>query len=357
MAAGNLQGLLGLLGSFSPGQWTEDVYVKSPPYLVENSSGKVTVITQDSEAELVLDKLTKLLGLTKIKQGHTFYSVTRSKSIRAFRLFDWYVRRSWQHKDFAVLWAIIFIAETKSWSRSKISMESVAELTNCDMKLCAEIMQEILDGEASPASVQGFTEYTLDKQRVMASLAEHIEALPTWTEELVMRALCTETGGSVEEIHEQIITQGVGLAAAYKVAERLKHEGYLYPSRHFRVAEKGPMREYLSANCRNCFYGYTSEEKCLLDVFKQLEDTLSRHYGRKLTNEERIALFTSIKSVPFSSRIGRRVLESLGLIHQVEVLMGERRVLGMLKKIEQQYKIEFPIAKHEIEDGEPRSSR
>lgn len=356
MLASKTQIPLSLLGAFSPGQWTEELYIRAPPYVVENTSGRVVLSPSDTETEAVLDYLSHPLGLVKRKQGHVQYVVNRSDSIKALRLFDWFVRRSWRDKRFAVLWAIIYFGEAKGWSRPKISMESVAEMTNCDLKTCSAIMQNILDGKAEPSVVQGYTDYDLNKERTLQSLTNLIDEVPTWTEELVMKSLCSGMGGSVEDVYEQIMTQGLGIAAAYKIVERLKHDGYIYAARHYRVNEKGPMREQLSANCRNCFHGYSSEERCFLDTFRQIEGILAMHYGRKLSEEERRSLYASIKLIPFSSRVSRRVLESLGLIHQVEIMTNERRVLNVLKKIEEGYRIEFPIRKSAAQDVETTTS-
>lgn len=347
MTVGKGQVPLALLGAFPPNQWTEDLYVRAPPFIVENMPGRVHVIPSDSEAQEILDNVARPLGFVKRKQGHVRYLVSRSDSIKALRLFDWFVRRSWRDKRFAVLWTIIYIGETKHWSHPNISLESVAEVAHCELKQCADIMTAILDGAAAPSKIAGYTDYELKKERVISYLMSMLKELPTWTEELVMKSLCSGMGGSVEDVYEQIMPQGLGIEAAYKVAERLKRRGYLYAARHYRVNERGPMREQLSANCRNCFYGYSSEDRCLTDTLRQVEGMLSTYYGREFSEEEKRSLYASIKLIPLSSRVSRRVLESLWLIHQVQVVTNERRVVNLLKKIEEKCGIELPI---KIED-------
>jgi hypothetical protein len=334
---------LSLLGSFSPADWSEELYARLPPYVLENAAGKVLLLPMKTHAELILDDLSSPLGLKKRKQGHTYYVVSKSDSIRAFRQFDWFVRRSWRNKGFAVLWAVIYIAQAKGWNRPGVSLDSVAEIAGLEPKQCAKIFEELLDAKASESRISGFTEYEVDRQKVELTLDEFLSELPSWPEEVIMNSLCSGTGGSIADIYENLFTLGLTVGAAYKIVERLKDQGYIYPMRHFRVNERGPMRELLSANCRTCFYGYTSEEKCLLATFRQLEESLERYYGKKLTNEERSSLYLSIKSIPYSSRICRRVLESLKLIHQVERITKEGRVLSMLKKIEEKYGIDFPL--------------
>ena len=350
MAVAKTQIPLKLLGSFSPGQWTEELYVRAPPFTLENTAGRVHIIPIDTATEEVLESLAHFLGLVKRKQARVQFLVNRSESLRTLRLFDWFIRRSWRDKRFTVLWTIIFIGETKNWSRPKISLESVSEMADCDLKQCMQIMQEILDGETTPSKVLGYTDFDLNKERTIEYLVRILEELPSRTDELVMKSLCSGMGGSVEDVHEQVMPQGLGIEAAYKIVERLKREGYVYAARHYRVNERGPMREHLSANCNACFYGFSSEEKCLMGTLRQIEENLSRYYGKQLSQEEKQSLYGSIKLMPLGSRVSRKVLESLGLIHQVEVITSERGVLNMLKKIEEGYGIEFPIRKSREED-------
>jgi hypothetical protein len=334
---------LSLLGSFSPSDWNEELYSRLPPYVLENAGGKVFVLPMKNHAELVLDELAPRLGLKKRKQGHTYFVVDRGDSIRGFRQFDWFLRRSWKRKDFAVLWAVVYVAQMKGWNRPGISLESVAEIAGLEPKQCSKIFEELLEARVLESRINGFTEYEVDRKKAELILERFLSQLPSWPEEVIMNTLCSGIGGSIADIYENLFSTGLTIGAAYKIMEGLKEEGYVYPMRHFRVNEKGPMRELLSANCRNCFYGYTSEERCLLDTFRQLEDSIERYYGKKLSRDERNSLYLSIKSIPYSSRICRRVLESLRLIHQVERITKEGRVLSMLNKIEDKYGIQFPL--------------
>ena len=58
-----------------------------------------------------------------------------------------------------------------------------------------------------------------------------------------MNSLCSGTGSSIADIYENLSSLGLTIGAAYKIVERLKDQGYIYPMRHVRVNEKGPMRE------------------------------------------------------------------------------------------------------------------
>lgn len=358
MAVQKMQVPLALLGSFSPGQWTEELYVRAPPFVLEEASGRIHIIPSDASTEEILDNLTHALGLIKRKQGQVQYLVNRSDSRKTLRVFDWFVRRSWRDKRFAVLWAIIYIGEAKGWIRPKISLESVSEMAECDLKQCSEIMKSILDGNATPSKVHGYTDYDLNRERTLAFLTRMLKELPSRTDELVMKSFCSGLGGSVEDVHDLVMSQGLGIEATYKIVEHLKRGGYVYAARHYRVNERGPMREQLSASCRNCFFGYSNEDRCLMGTLRQIEEMLSRYYGRHLTQEEKQSLYSSIKLIPLGSRVSRKVLESLGLIHQVELITNERGVLNVLKKIEEGYGIEFPINKsaRRLEGAEDDSS-
>lgn len=135
----------------------------------------------------------------------------------------------------------------------------------------------------------------------------------------------------------------LSIGAVYKTAERLKRGGYIHTMKHFRVNDRGPMRELLSSDCRNCFHGYSSAEKCFEDAFRRLEDELQRYYRKELTEEQRVNSYNSIRSVPFSPKVIRKVLEALRLIHHMESVLREKRVISMLKKLEEWYGIELPI--------------
>ena len=132
---------LSLLGSFAPLDWSEELYGRLPPDVLENVGGKVLIFPMKTQVELVLDERCSSLGLKKRKQGHTYYVVTKSDSIRAFRQFEWFLRRSWKDKDLAVLWAVVYILQTKGWNRG-VSLESVSEITGLDSKHCAKVFEE-----------------------------------------------------------------------------------------------------------------------------------------------------------------------------------------------------------------------
>jgi hypothetical protein len=158
-----------------------------------------------------------------------------------------------------------------------------------------------------------------------------------------MGVLCSSAGGSAGEIQESIPTQGLSVGAVYKALEKLKAQGFIYPSRYFRVNERGPMRELLSAECRNCFYGFTSADRCLRDTLRQLEWVLKRDYGKTCSRDERAAMYSSMKSIPFSSRTNRRVLTSLELASEIDRILGEGRVSDFMRTVEDHYGVEFPV--------------
>lgn len=334
---------MSLFSSFRPTDWNEVTYTKHPPFVVETVSGRVFVVPRDLEAESALDRISSPLGLKKVHQGHVSYLVHRGYAIRALRDFDWYVRRSWRNKELIILWALAYIGEKGDWSQTDLQPQAVAELAGLTTKECNEALQRLFHSKGENGPLQGMSELASDRRLIQQTLEKKTSELPTWTEEMVMSVLCAEPGGSVAELYEAVLAQGLSIGAVYKVAERLKTEGYVYPLRHYRVNERGPMREMLSADCRNCYFGYTNPDSCLEDTIRQIEDVIERDYSKNPTKEESQALYSAVKSIPYASRTNRRVLNSLRLMHEVDRMTREGRVSSMLKKIEEGYGVDLPI--------------
>jgi len=343
MPANRLKVPMSLFGSFTPTDWNEEVYTKHPPFAVETLSGRVFVMPRDFTAETALDGLSSSLGLKKMRQGHVSYLVNRGSGVKALREFDWYVRRSWRNKELRALWALAYLGEKANWSQTNLQLQSVAEVAGITTKECGEALQKIFHLKSENGSMEGVSDFGTDRSLIQSTLDKKISEMPIWTEEMIMSVLCSGPGGSIAEIYEAVLAQGLSVGAVYKVAERLKAEGYVYPLRHYRVNERGPMREMLSADCRNCFFGYTNPDGCLEDTVRQIEDVLERDYGKTPTKEERAALFASIKSVPYASRTNRRVLASLRLMHEIDKMTKEGRVSSTLKKIEEGYGVNLPV--------------
>jgi len=334
---------MAIFGSFSPTDWSEEAYIRHPPFTVETVAGRVFMVPRDQTAESVLDKLSAPLGLKKVRQGHISYLVSRGYTVKALREFDWYVRRGWRNKEFRALWALAYLGEKSGWAQTDLELQSVAEAAGITIKECGEAIQKLFHSRSEVGSVQGLGDLTGDRALVESTLERKVSELPIWTEEMVMSVLCTGPGGSIAEIYESILAQGLSVGAVYRLAERLKAKGYVFPLRHYRVNERGPMREMLSADCRNCFFGYSSPDGCLEDTLRQIEDVLERNYHKNPTGEERAALYASLKSIPYASRTNRRVLISLKLMHEMDRMTKEGRVSSMLKRIEEGYGVDLPI--------------
>jgi len=334
-----------LLASFRPSDWAEGAYVKSPPFAVERAAGRILLVPRNEEAEAALERLAPVLGLKKRRQGHVSYLVSRSSAIRTLREFDWIVRRSWRNEDLSVIWALAYLGEKRDWSRQETSLNDVAELAGLTAKECSEALARLFHAKAESTWGDGLGELASDKKLVEGIIERAVTKLPSWTEEMVMRILCSSAGGSVAELHETAAAEGLTIGAVYKVVERLKDQGFVYPARYYRVSDRGPMREMLSADCRNCFYGFTNPDSCLQETLSQLDLVLRRDYGKVPTREERAALYISMKNIPYSARINRRVLESLRLMSEVERVTREGRVSGILRKIEEHYGVELPVSK------------
>ena len=68
---------------------------------------------------------------------------------------------------------------------------------------------------------------------------------------------------------------------------------------------------------------YASPEHCLADTTRQIEDMLETYYGKALPGEAKEDLYSSIRAVPYSSKLGRRVYELLKLMHEVDHITKE----------------------------------
>ncbi len=331
------------MGAFRPADWHEEVYTRHPPFVVDTLSGRVYVHPRDFEIESALDRVSSSLGLKKERHGRTRYLVSRGYAIKALREFDWYVRKSWRDKDLAALWALAYVGENGDWQDTNIQLQYLAELAGMTNNECGEALQRLFHSKFNNGSTQSLNEIGSDRKLIQQTLEKKVSELPTWTEEMVMSVMCTGPGSSVSDLYEAVLAQGLSIGAVYKVAERLKSQGYIFPERHYRVNERGPMREMLSADCRNCFFGYSDPDICLEDTLRQIEDVVERDFGKIPTKEGREALLSSVKSIPFASRTNRQVLTSLRLMEELGRVSKEERVSSMLKKIQERYGVDLPI--------------
>jgi len=339
-SAAKLGVVMSLLGSFPPEEWREERFVKSPPFILEDGRGKVFVTAGNDETQRVVEALPASLGLKKRKQGKTHYLITKASSVRAFRQFLWFARRSWRSNDFTIAWAMVYLREKRTWSDSPITLDEVAAFAGLGRNETAEVLTRFgLNVVGRNHSVT----YQVDRQTAETIVAGLLDQLPNLTEEIVMNTLCSGIGGSASEIYEKVLTQGLGMSATYKTLERLKQKGFVYAMKHYRVNERGPMRELLVANCRSCFYGYASSENCLAATLRQIEEMFESHYGKSLSDEAKEQLYSSMRAVPYNSRLGRRVYELLKLMNEVDHISKEGGVQTVLGKIEEMYGEEFPL--------------
>lgn len=332
-----------LFGAFRPTEWNEEGYTKRPPFTTQTISGRIYVVPRDPEVETALDKLSTPLGLKKTHQRRPNYLVSRDYALKALREFDWYVRRSWRDKQLRTLWAMAYLGEEGDWAQESLHIQDVSETAGLTEKECTEALQNLFHTKRGNSASHGLAEFASDRGLIQQTLERKVDELPIWTEEILMSALCTGPGASVSELYESVLPQGLSVGAVYKVAERLKTQGYVYTLRHYRVNARGPMREMLSADCRNCFFGFSSLEGCLEDSLRQIEGVLEHEYGRKPTLGERASLSHSLKNMPFASGTNRRVLASLRLMREVERMTEDTGVSSMLKKIEESYGVDLPF--------------
>ncbi len=309
-----------------------------------NIEGKLTLFPRDFRVEVLLDALTPRLGLRKYEEEKGVrYVVRRNTTSRALRIFEWYARKSWKKKELRILWAVIFAAMHRSEQFPSIKLDSIAELAGYGPQICAEVIDKIAKSRRESRIIPGSIEYEIDMTLVHSTLRSFLTEMPSQTEELIMDVLCSGVASSVADLHARLAGYGFSMSAVYKTVEKLKRKGYVNTIRHVKVSRRGPMRELMSPNCRNCFYGYSNEETCCRDVIRQLRDYLRARYGGELTEEQSAALYMSIKTAPFGSRAVRRLLKALELVHQAERMIHDRHVMLMLRKLEDVCKLRMPI--------------
>jgi hypothetical protein len=351
-----LKGSLTLLKAFSPEQWNEGDVVRAPPFTTEDVDGTVMIVPNSLEAERILELISAPLGLKKSKNGRTCYLTSRAETARSLRMFNWYVRRSWSDKEFAILWALAHALGNLDEPRPPVSVQSITRVTGSGQKAVCDIMADLRKQDSGEPRGGVFVQSEVDGTALKEKLEERLEDTPTQTEELVMESLCSGMGSSVNDIYNRAFPRELTVGAVYKVSEELKRGGYVQALRHFRVNERGPMREMLGSDCSNCFYGYSSAEKCFDDAFRELEHILKRYYKKELTEEERASSYSAIKSAPFGPKVIRKVLEALKLIHHMDMLMEEKYVVNVLRKLEEWYGVEFPVHRGTVE-GTPNIGR
>lgn len=269
-------------------------------------------------------------------------------------MFYWFVRRSWRDKKYAVLWALVHECRRKKEASSvDVSLDTLVNLTGCESKVCAEVAAQFLQSDNHRNHNGIYGNYKVDTARLYQALLGFLEETPTRNEEMLMRTLCSVTGASAAELYDQIDPHDLTVGALYKTIERLKRGGYIRTAKYFRVNERGPMREFLSSDCRNCFYGFSGAESCLDDAFRQLEFILKKYYGRELGEGERTNSRSAMRSVPLSPRVLRKAIDALTMIQRMERLLNERQVASVLGKLEEWYGIKLPVQLEKLSNISP----
>jgi len=321
-----------------PSVWCEEAYVESPYITFENVEGELVLTPSKRSAEIILNNMQQSIGLVKKRNGgNNCYIAAGADIARAFHIFQWFVRRSWKGKDITALWAITHVARAKGWGEKPIPLDTVAELSRLEPERCASLIQDTIS-KYGKIMVEGNDSIIVSKAAIESALRAVMSTIPTWSEELVMHTLCSRPNASVADIYRQASIYGFSIRSIYKLVEKLKAAGFIVRLRYQRVSPKGPMRELLVANCQNCFYGYTSQERCFQDVLRQMEAFMKRRYGKELSFDEKMKLYKSLTLIPYSSRILRKILTALQTMESLRGrLTKEAHTMTVLKKFEEIY--------------------
>ncbi|MEM4298289.1 MAG: hypothetical protein QW815_07975, partial [Nitrososphaerota archaeon] len=205
--------LMTLLALHPPLAWSEDRFIHSPLYRIEEFDERLLLFPSRSEAEIILENLIRPLGLQKQKTSPTAYLIQKNEVSKTLRNFLWIVRKSWRDETARVIWSTLYVASAKGWEN--IPLEMVAEVSGLDQAKCREILARILDDRG----LVGDETVKAGSRHFVEALDHILQNIPTWSEELVMSILCTEIYASVEDIYVKMRPYGLSIAAIYKIVQ------------------------------------------------------------------------------------------------------------------------------------------
>ncbi|MEM4545563.1 MAG: hypothetical protein QW328_02180 [Nitrososphaerota archaeon] len=317
-----LKGLVVLLESFSPLEWSENIYTHNPPFTLFKANNSI-ILGVDPLCDPIVEYALNNAGV-KLSRGNSYFLLVSSAQ-KTLTMFDWFVRRSWHKAEYAVTWSILNLL--KDASEFRLNVEQVCERSGLDRETCIKTLR-LFD-----INVENENSIIVSREKILSLIGELVRMLPSWIEENVMDFICSNVNVSAGDVHSHLSYYGLSPSMTYKILRKLKSGGCIKVMRHVRVKPRGPMRELMSSDCRNCFFGYSSSVNCFKAGFYQLERLVERLIGRPMKMHEVEALHQEISKLPFSEKTLRSVNKALVLALQFSEMSKEKGVATVLHKM------------------------
>lgn len=317
-----VRGLIALFENFCPLECNENTYTYNPPFMLFKASNSI-ILSVDPFCDPVVEHALSSAGV-KITQGNSYFLLAPPAQ-KTLTMFDWFVRRSWHKAEYAVTWSILNLL--KGAPECHLNIEQVCERSGLDRTTCIGVLSSL------GIKIENGGSIIASREKIISLIEELVRRLPSWIEEGVMDLICSNVNVSAADVNSYLSYYGLSPSMTYKILRKLKSEGWIKVMRHVRVKPRGPMRELMSSDCRNCFFGYSSSVNCFKASFYQLEKLVERLIGRPMKMHEVEELYQEISKLPFSERTLRSVNKALVLALQFSEMSKEKGVATVLRKL------------------------
>jgi len=313
--------LLHLMKQLTPSEFTEDIFVNSPPLsIIEKTDGQdLVIVAKNSRSISLLEELSYKNYAKKLRED--LYVIERLSMIDALTKFLWIIRISWKNEEVYLLWALInsFLKTSDLESlKSTLFREFGIELDKCLSKL----------------NISSTQEYSKLLEQLLSKLDEQLSKIPSALLQKIVDYLCIHGELTVEELSRRIIREGVSISTLYKALSRLKKENYVRVAKHVRISSRGPMRELLASNCSKCLYNYSSHDTCYKSSLNQLSAILYTFYNKSLTPRDLEKLYIEFKSIPYPQRVIKRINDILVSLSVIRSRLEDKLTSSILHRIQ-----------------------
>jgi DNA-binding transcriptional ArsR family regulator len=313
--------LLHLMKQLTPSEFTEDIFVNSPPLsIIEKTDGQdLVIVAKNSRSISLLEELSYKNYAKKLRED--LYVIERLSMIDALTKFLWIIRISWKNEEVYLLWALInsFLKTSDLESlKSTLFREFNIELDKCLSKL----------------NISSTQEYNKLLEQLLSKLEQQLSKIPSVLLQKIVDYLCIHGELTVEELSRRIIREGVSISTLYKALSRLKKENYVRVAKHVRISSRGPMRELLASNCSKCLYNYSSHDTCYKSSLNQLSAILYTFYNKSLTPRDLEKLYIEFKSIPYPQRVIKRINDILVSLSVIRSRLEDKLTSSILHRIQ-----------------------